>query len=113
MANERLAAALEGSLAGSRLRQKAIQQANQQRGVYYHCGFCASEFATQVLSGPITGICEDCALLAGAFYLARFKRTIAKQATSYDECWRDAVRDYRLEKLTEPKFQRSEREGQE
>lgn len=93
MSNDRLAAALNNTPTGLKAREDAKKRANHHKGLYHDCGFCGRDWGSPLLSGPLCGICEECATFATGFYLvaARDRLNINDQ---FREIWQRAATDY-------------------
>lgn len=89
MGNDRLAAAL----VGHKGREIAAKLARSKRGLFHVCGFCGVEWTTPLVSGPICGICEECAQFAAGFYLVAYREKL-NIANDFDKIWRIAASDY-------------------
>lgn len=115
MANDRLAAALNNGVGGSEIKQIAYRRAMLQRGLYCDCGFCGREWSSVVISGPIVGICEECATLITGMYLvaARDSLSIADHfQTILDRALTEYRRDFGQPAPIKKPRPRQQEEGQ-
>jgi hypothetical protein len=89
MAHERIARAMMD-------RDAVLVRARSgtQRGLFRECGFCGREGGPFV-SGPLTGICEQCVQFAAGMYLVAFRDGLSI-GRDFDAVWRRAVSEYTL-----------------